>query len=190
MREITIDSVTNRVADKELYTNEAVEHTIEGPQYPTERLIAAVYPYIKDKIQEHFFVVALDSMYQVISIRLTNIGTTDQVTPYIHDVFRDAILDSARAIVIVHNHPGQREPMASMTDVDLTQMLVEAGMVVDIVVVDHLIVTPGGKILSFVDAGIMPEPLTEEDMESALDDLIEERLSIHDGIGTMDTMFM
>lgn len=186
----TIECVTNRTADPEQYTNETVEQTIEGPQYPTERLIAAIYPYIKDKIQEHFFVVALDSTYQVISIRLTNIGTTDQVTPYIHDVFRDAILDSARAIVLVHNHPGQQEPLASMNDIELTAMLVDAGMLMDIVVADHLIVTPDGKFLSFVDGGIMPEPLTEEDMEGALDDLIEERLSIHDGIGTMDTMFM
>lgn len=164
-----IEGITNRVARPEQYANPELGQTITGNMYPLDRLVDAIHPYIKDKIQEHFFVVALDNSYQIKSIRMTNIGTTDEVLVYVHDIFRDAILDSARTLVLVHNHPGQKLPLPTQMDVDLTGMLVDAGTILDIGIEDHIVITSDGKWFSFVQEEIMPEPLTEDDLFDAIE---------------------
>ena len=68
-------------------------------------------------------------------------------------VFRRAIDQNASAIILVHNHPsGSRSP--SQADLELTRKLVQVGKALDLLVLDHLIITNGGYY-SFADEGVL-----------------------------------
>lgn len=98
---------------------------------------------IRDRKQEHFMVLTLTGAHEVIEARVVTVGllTSSQVHP--REVFADAIADRAAAVILAHNHPsGNPEP--SGDDLALTRQLVEAGKILGIEVLDHVIVTKHG----------------------------------------------
>lgn len=108
---------------------------------------------LKDKKQEYFLTLTLDGASNLIQKRTVFIGTLNRSIVHPREVFADAISDRAAGIIFVHNHPsGDVEP--SKEDVALTRRLVEAGKIVGIEVVDHVIV---GKIgcYSFQGEGML-----------------------------------
>jgi len=104
------------------------------------------HPYVQhiaDKKQEYFVCLSLSGAHEVLESRVVTVGllTSSQVHP--REVFADAIADRAAAVILAHNHPsGNLEP--SPEDLALTRQLVEAGKILGIEVLDHLIVTKGG----------------------------------------------
>ena len=93
--------------------------------------------------RESFFVFHLNNNHEIISFETVSIGTINQTLVHARDVFRAAIAISASAIIIGHNHPsGTAVP--SREDIRVTKNLVEAGEILGIPVVDHLVVTRGG----------------------------------------------
>ena len=68
------------------------------------------------------------------------------------ELFRDAIKQNAAAIIVVHNHPSG-DPTPSPEDVRLTEMLVQAGKLMDIEVLDHLIIGQG-RFVSLKERGL------------------------------------
>lgn len=93
--------------------------------------------------QENFVVVALDGAHQVIKHRAVTKGTLTRTLVHAREVFRFAIVRNAAAIIIAHNHPsGNVEP--SPEDDQITRNLVNAGQVVGIPVLDHLVVSTKG----------------------------------------------
>lgn len=108
---------------------------------------------LKDKKQEYFLTLTLDGASNLIQKRTVFIGTLNRTIVHPREVFTDAISDRAAGIIFVHNHPsGDVEP--SKEDVALTRRLVEAGKIVGIEVIDHVIV---GKIgcYSFQGEGML-----------------------------------
>jgi DNA repair protein RadC len=98
---------------------------------------------VKNKIngekKEHFFTVLLDTRAQVIKICETSIGSLDSSIVHPREVFKEAISASAASVIFVHNHPsGDVSP--SEQDIGLTKRLVEAGQIIGIDVLDHIIV--------------------------------------------------
>ena len=71
------------------------------------------------------------------------------------EVIKEAIKESAAAVIFVHNHPGG-EPKPSEEDIEITNRLVQACDLVGIRVLDHVIIG-GDGYMSFVDAGLMKE---------------------------------
>jgi len=106
------------------------------------------------KRQEHFLVVLLDGASQVIRIKLLTIGLLNRTLIHPREVFRPALVESAAAILLVHNHPsGALEP--SREDREATSRLCSAGKLLGIEVLDHLIISPKGYF-SFRESGEMP----------------------------------
>jgi len=111
-------------------------------------------PYIRhiaDKKQEYFVCLSLSGAHEVIESRIVTVGllTSSQIHP--REVFADAIADRAAAVILAHNHPsGNRDP--SPEDLALTRQLVEAGKILGIEVLDHLVVTKRGHT-SLKEAG-------------------------------------
>lgn len=98
---------------------------------------------IRDRKQEHFLSLTLNGAHEVIESRVVTVGllTSSQVHP--REVFADAIADRAAAVILAHNHPsGNLDP--SPEDLALTRQLVEAGKILGIEVLDHVIVTKHG----------------------------------------------
>jgi DNA repair protein RadC len=87
---------------------------------------------------EHFGVVLLDSKHRVLRTTVLAVGTLNSTVVEPRDVFREATLGGAAAIVVFHNHPSG-DPSPSPDDVELTRRLMAAGMLMGIDLVDHLI---------------------------------------------------
>jgi DNA repair protein RadC len=88
---------------------------------------------------ERFGVVLVDTKHQLIRVRIIAVGSSDSVMAEPREVFRDALLGGASAVVLFHNHPSG-DPTPSPDDVSLTHRMINAGRVVGIDVIDHLIV--------------------------------------------------
>ena len=96
-----------------------------------------------DAAQEEFHVVSLNTKNQVLATHQVSLGLLDQTVVHPREVFRPAIKEAAKSIILVHNHPsGDSTP--SEKDLTLTRRLDEAGKLLGIQVLDHIIVARNG----------------------------------------------
>ena len=103
--------------------------------------------------QEHLIVIALNGAHEVIYAETVTIGLINLTVVHPREVFSNAIMNRASAIVVCHNHPsGMLE--ASEEDIAITQRLVKAGKILGIRVLDHVIISEEGY-MSCKENGIM-----------------------------------
>jgi len=108
---------------------------------------------IADKKQEHFVCISLNGAHEVIEKRIVTIGLVDRSPVHPREVYADVISDRAAAVIFAHNHPsGDLKP--SNSDLKIQEQLTEAGKILGIRVLDHLIVTKKGYY-SFQEAGLI-----------------------------------
>ena len=100
---------------------------------------------------EQFGIVMLDTKYRLIRTRIVAVGSLDEIVVHPREVFREATMASAAAIVLFHNHPSG-DPSPSRDDLVLTSRMVSAGTVMGIAVVDHLILADQ-RYYSMVESG-------------------------------------
>ncbi|OLS03322.1 RadC family protein [Tissierella creatinophila] len=89
--------------------------------------------------KEHFNIAILDTKNQIIAIENISIGTLNASIVHPRDVFHAAINRSANSIILIHNHPSG-DPSPSDEDINITSRLVEAGDLIGIKVLDHIII--------------------------------------------------
>lgn len=95
---------------------------------------------LTDNVREHFVVLFLDTKHVVTSYSITGIGTADACLVHPREVFQRALLVGSSAIVIAHNHPsGDLTP--SNEDWSMTKALADAGKIIGIRILDHIIVS-------------------------------------------------
>ena len=100
---------------------------------------------LREKRQEHFVCIALNGAGEVLGNRVITVGLLNHSLVHPREVFADAITDRAASVVCVHNHPsGSLEP--SSQDIAITTQLKEAGAILGIQLVDHIIVTRTGHV--------------------------------------------
>lgn len=115
--------------------------------------VLPIISHIADKKQEHLLCISLNGANEVIGNRLITVGllTTTQVHP--REVFADAVAERAAFVILAHNHPsGVLEPTAD--DLTSTRQLIEAGRILGIPVLDHIIISKRGYV-SFKEIGLM-----------------------------------
>lgn len=96
--------------------------------------------FIRNKKQEHFVCLSLDSGCRLIKRRVVTIGLLDRVLAHPREVFAGPLQDRAACIIVAHNHPsGDTGP--SGHDIVLTQQLIAAGQILGVTLRDHIIVT-------------------------------------------------
>ena len=102
-----------------------------------------VYKYYKEKLgdkkQEYFYAIYLDSGKKIIGDKLLFIGTVNYSLVHPREVFKEAYLLGASAIICVHNHPGGN-PLPSKQDYEITENLTEASKILGIKLLDHIII--------------------------------------------------
>ena len=110
---------------------------------PTIRTAADVHAYVKDMHdlpKEHLRGIYLNTHYKVIHDEIISIGTVDTSIIHPREVFKPALEFAAAAIVLVHNHPsGVTAP--SEADISITNQIIQAGKLLGIELIDHVIVT-------------------------------------------------
>ncbi|MFD1734993.1 DNA repair protein RadC [Bacillus salitolerans] len=95
--------------------------------------------FLGEKDREYFVVIALDTKNQPVSINVCHIGSLNASIVHPREVMKSAILSNAASIIVGHNHPsGKVEP--SREDIEVTKRLVEAGKIIGIDLLDHIIV--------------------------------------------------
>lgn len=116
----------------------------QGGRKPvTLRTAGQVYEYLKDMRdlpKEHLRGLYLDSHYQLIHDEMISIGSLTSNIIHPREVFRPALEYSASAVILAHNHPsGVSKP--SEADIAITRQIVEAGKIMGVSVLDHVVVT-------------------------------------------------
>ncbi|WP_235069813.1 RadC family protein [Turicibacter sp. TJ11] len=104
------------------------------------------YEMIKDQLEgldrEQFIIACLNTKNEPTNISVVAVGTLNKAIVHPREVFKTAILSNAASIMAFHNHPsGNAEP--SQQDIQLTHRLVEAGELLGIKLLDHLIIGDG-----------------------------------------------
>ena len=108
---------------------------------------------IMGKQQEYFLCISLNGANEVIEKRVVTIGLLDKSPVHPREVFADVIADRAAAVILAHNHPsGDLQP--SQSDLQLQEQLTDAGNILGIRVLDHVIVSRKGYY-SFQEAGLI-----------------------------------
>ncbi len=103
--------------------------------------------------QEELRTIIVDTRNQVLKIHTVYVGSLNTAVVRIAEVFREAIRLNAAALIVAHNHPsGDVSP--SPEDVQVTRQLVEAGKLLSIDVLDHLVIGQSGRWLSLKERGL------------------------------------
>jgi DNA repair protein RadC len=127
---------------------------IDSPELVNELL----GPEMRRLRKESLRVILLDTRYHLIRIEEVSIGSVNESIAHPRDVFRPAVVSSAYAVIVVHNHPsGDSSP--SQTDHSLTRRLAEAAELLQIKLLDHIIIGAPSKesagYFSFKEAGVL-----------------------------------
>ncbi len=110
--------------------------------------------FIGDEDREVFLVMMLNTKNQIIGLHRAHVGSLNASIVHPRDVMKSAILNNAASIIVSHQHPSG-DPTPSREDVEVTKRLAEAGKILGIEVLDHVIVTHTGKHVSLKEKGYL-----------------------------------
>ncbi|WP_281064371.1 JAB domain-containing protein [Clostridium muellerianum] len=110
--------------------------------------------FLEEADREQLIVCCLDTKNQPLSVNVASIGSLNSSIVHPREVFKIAILSNAASIIIFHNHPsGDVSP--SSEDVNITERLKEAGKIIGIEIIDHIIIGAEGRFCSLKEKGIL-----------------------------------
>ena len=122
------------------------------PKIRSSQEVAEIFlPRMRDLKKEVFKILLLDSKNRAIECVEIIEGTVNQVYPIIREIFQKSLQYFATSIICVHNHPSG-DPCPSKEDEDFTRNLFQAGKVLQVSILDHIIIG-NDKYYSFVDSG-------------------------------------
>lgn len=122
---------------------------IRSPQDAAELTM----PHLRYESKENFIIMLLSTKNHVLATPVISIGSLDASIVHPREIFREAINHSAASIILLHNHPSG-DPSPSREDIAVTRKVIEAGKILDIAVLDHIIIGDG-KYVSFKEKGII-----------------------------------
>ncbi len=119
-----------------------------------ERVFEHFRPRLRRLRQEVFFALLLDSRHRLIREVEVSRGSLNQSLVHPREVFSPALRESAAALVVVHNHPSG-DPEPSREDAEVTRRLAQAGDILGVRLVDHLVIG-ADDFRSFARMGLLP----------------------------------
>ncbi len=100
---------------------------------------------LRDEVREHFFAILLDTRNGVLRRHVVSVGDLNSAIVHPREVFSPAIRHGAAALVVAHNHPSG-DPTPSPEDVQVTKRLLDAGRLLGIELLDHVVLTESGWV--------------------------------------------
>jgi len=140
---ITLRELTIRYAVKRDAANQPIliDHTLDTPAAAATALTTL----LQDEPAEVFAILCLSTKHRVIAYHEVSRGTLDATLVHPREVFKAALLANASAIILAHNHPSG-DPTPSRDDIVLTRRLVDAGALIGVDVLDHIVVGDGRHV--------------------------------------------
>jgi len=136
-----------------LTINESITNYLPPSNRFTSPLqIFELFSFLNQETKEYFITLHLDGKNRIVCIDEVSVGSLNQSIVHPREVFKTALLSSAAAIVLIHNHPSG-DPLPSREDREITRRLKEGGDLLGIRVLDHIIV--GDSYMSFVEQGLL-----------------------------------
>jgi len=144
-------------AIKAVYETMIVKETISnylstGDRFTSASQVFNTFSFLQRETKEYFIALHLDGKNRILCVDMISVGSLNQSIVHPRETFKNSLLSSAAAIILIHNHPsGDTTP--SSEDLAITRRLRESGEILGIKVLDHIII--GDAYMSFVEAGLM-----------------------------------
>jgi DNA repair protein RadC len=132
--------------------DEITNYLSPNKRYTSPEQLHETFSFLKQETKEYFFTLHLDGKNRILCIDMVSVGSLNQSIVNVREVYKTALISSAAAIILLHNHPSL-DPTPSREDIDISKRLKEAGDLMGIKVLDHIII--GETYLSFVAQGLM-----------------------------------
>lgn len=119
-------------------------------RYTSASQVFDTFSFLRHETKEYFIALHLDGKNKAICVDMVSSGSLNQSIVHPRETFKTALLSSAAAIILMHNHP-TGDPTPSPEDLEVTRRLREAGELLGIRVLDHIII--GDSYYSFTERG-------------------------------------
>ena len=126
----------------------------KNTRYTSPQQVSDLFTALQDETKEFFVCLHLDGKNKIVCFEVVSIGSLNQSIVHPREVFKTALLTSAAAIILVHNHP-TGDPSPSQEDIIITRRLKEAGELLGIKLLDHVIIGAEGSFISFATQGML-----------------------------------
>jgi DNA repair protein RadC len=137
-----------------LTVNEVVTEYIGSRSRVTaSKEVFELFHFMRNETKEHFLCIHLDGKNRILCIDNVSTGSLNASIVHPRETFKACLLSSAAAVILVHNHPSG-DPTPSREDLELTGRLKEAGELLGIRVMDHIIIGDGCYV-SLADRGLI-----------------------------------
>jgi len=123
-----------------------------GSRYTSPEQIFETFKFLRNETKEYFIAIHLDGKNRIICIDQVSVGSLNQSIVHPREVFKTSLLSSAAAMILIHNHPSG-DPTPSREDLEITKRLREAGDLLGIRILDHIVI--GDTYTSFVEKGVL-----------------------------------
>ncbi|NPV73346.1 MAG: JAB domain-containing protein [Pelotomaculum sp.] len=119
-----------------------------------EDAVALLRNFLEDADRENFVVVCLNTKNEPTAIHTVSVGTLNSNQVHPREVFKAAILANASCVILSHNHPSG-DPSPSNEDIEVTKRLKEAGRIIGVDILDHIVIEDKGRFVSLKLKGIL-----------------------------------
>jgi len=134
-------------------SEEVTTYLKTGTRFTSPSQVFDTFKFLMQETKEMFITLHLDGKNRIICMDLVSVGSLNQSIVHPRSVFQTALISNAAAILLIHQHP-TGDPTPSSEDIAITRRLSEAGELMGIKVLDHIIVGEG-EYLSFVEKGLL-----------------------------------
>ena len=110
------------------------------PKIQSIKDVIAQFSYLREKTREHLAALYLNARNELVFKKHIFVGTLDANIAHPREIFEQALTNHASAVILVHNHPSG-DPEPSKADLEITKRILEAGKIMGIDVLDHIIIT-------------------------------------------------
>lgn len=131
---------------------EVNRHLQPFTRYTSPEQVFNTFYFLRQETKEYFFAIHLDGKNRICCIDEVSVGSLNQSIVHPREVFKTALLSSAAAIILLHNHP-TGDPTPSREDLEITRRIKEAGDLLGVKLLDHIII--GDSFISFVSQGLL-----------------------------------
>ncbi|URN83912.1 JAB domain-containing protein [Acetobacterium wieringae] len=110
--------------------------------------------FLDEADREQVIVCCLDNKNQPVSVNIVSMGTVNSSLVHPREVFKTAVLSNAASIILFHNHPSG-DPEPSQEDINITERIKEAGKILGIELLDHIIIGSENQFISFKEKNMI-----------------------------------